>query len=54
MPPQGWPLRVQPSGEPEPLPRNPKDVDAPGASVPFQERLVNVYRCPDDVMSASQ
>jgi hypothetical protein len=41
-PPQGWPLSVQLNGAPDPLPRKPKEVLAPGASVPFHERLVNV------------
>ena len=48
------PLRVQVVGEPEPVARNPNDADAPGARVPFQERLVKVCRCPTLLRVASQ
>ncbi len=51
---QAAPLSRQFAGTPEPLPRKPKETEAPGAMVPFQERLVNVYRWPLEVSSASQ
>ncbi|TWJ27403.1 hypothetical protein JD81_00892 [Micromonospora sagamiensis] len=54
VPPQGAPLRVQLPGAPEPVATKPKDTDAPGAMLPFQERLVKVYRWPEEVSRASQ
>lgn len=53
-PPQGAPLSWQLAGEPLPLPRKPKETEAPGAMLPFQDRLVKVYLCPEVVSSASQ
>ena len=41
-PAHGIPLRVHEVGLPGPVPRKPNDTDAPGATVPFHERFVNV------------
>ncbi len=41
-PSQGAPLSLQPLGAPVPLPLNPKEMEAPGARVPFHPRFLAV------------
>ncbi len=41
-PSQEAPFSLQPVGEPEPVPLNPKLMLAPGATVPFQDRFLAV------------
>ncbi len=53
-PPHSAPLSWQLVGEPGPLPMKPKETEAPGAMVPFQDRLLKVYRWPAECSSASQ
>ncbi|SCE75375.1 hypothetical protein GA0070558_10566 [Micromonospora haikouensis] len=48
------PLTVQLVGSPVPATTKPNEVLAPGARVPFQDRLVKVCRWPEEVSSASQ
>src|SRR5689334_19824067 len=53
-PPQGAPLSVQLTGEPEPEAMKPKVVLAPGARVPLYSRFLKVYRLPLLVIRESQ
>src|SRR5213079_3035207 len=53
-PSQDAPLSLQPEGAPEPLPLKPKETEAPGASVPFQERFLAVQWSAELVTVASQ
>src|SRR5688500_3287923 len=48
------PLTTQLDGLPEPVPLNPKLIEAPGASVPFHDLFLPVQVVPELVTSASQ
>jgi hypothetical protein len=45
---------LQFEGEPEPLPLKPKETEAPGARLPFQDLFLAVQWVPEEVTSASQ